>query len=91
MHLSFVPPESAKGEQNKNPWVAPFWIVEALESPDDCNMHVKYKIHKVDDFDVYVPVLVNNVGLQPGDVLTWCKKNIPEPNTVSVLKKARRE
>ena len=84
-----TPPLNAKGEVNNNAWVAPFWLVETLEEQDDCNMVLKYKLHKIDEVEFFVPVLVNKASLQAGDVLTWCKKNIPEPGASSMVKMSR--
>ena len=78
MGSHFVPPANAKGEPNKNPWVAPaWWVTDSEESP---NMVVKCVTHTVHDLvGVNIPVMVNKVVLKEGDTLTWNSKSTSEP------------
>ena len=76
----FVLPINPKGEQNKSPWVAPFWYVSEPAKEAHPNMVLKYVKHTVQGIVVQVPVLVNKVSLKNGEVLTWNSKTISEPD-----------
>ena len=69
----FVAPLDSKGNPAKNPWVAPFWLVEAVKKDAEFNMELKFFQTPVSDLAVHVPALVNKVALQQGDKLYWCR------------------
>ena len=63
-----------KGEENKNPWICPFWVVGADEKAP--TMKLTHSTHEIAGFTVNVPVLVNIKGVVAGETLTWSKKDI---------------
>ena len=69
----FVAPLDSKGNPAKNPWVAPFWLVETVKKDAECNMELKFFQTPVADLIIHVPALVNKAALKEGDKLYWCR------------------
>ena len=73
----FVPPLNKDGEQNKTPWVCPFWLVGEPDGAVRGNMQMHFETVQVHDLEIKVPVLTNNKKLTVNEHLLWNKSDAP--------------
>ena len=73
----FTKPLDKYGNENKAPWVVPFWLISSASDDDEepANMKLRHDHVDVIGWKVSVPVLQNTKALSIGDVLRWDKKD----------------
>ncbi len=76
----FVPPIDSKGQLNKLPWVAPFWLVKQVDAQSDANMEIVFTKVQIHNITVQVPSMANKHDMKADtelSVLRWTDGGMP--------------
>ena len=77
INLQFQGVIDTQGSPTKFPWVAHFWAVRNADE-NNCNMELRYELHDIGGFKVYLPLLVNTCAVATGTELFWQKVEMPK-------------
>ena len=75
IYKHIVMPLNKDGEENKNPWVSHFWLVQKFEDKRECNVELQWVHEDVGDFKISIPTIVNKRALKKGVVLKCLHKD----------------
>ena len=81
LNYHFAGIKTDKGDDNKSPWVCPFWMCSGSSDDEACNCELKYEKVSVFGQSVFVPIIVNTKKLAINDLLTWNKSSASKCTT----------